>query len=235
MRVVTRSRTAAAAVCAAVVVAVTGAGSAETLVERGAYLVTTIAACGNCHTPRDASGKPMTNMTLAGGFEFDDGPIGHVVVRNITPDPETGIGKWAFNANTNPNVNSPHYLQASLAINGQGAKIQYSSSAQDHFLRRAPRERWWAAVQYAVLTSPPAHPDRCVPPRLPRRFRMGSTTTCSEATGLLGLCWIKIPTVRPTIPCSNWLHRPRWAGRRPITPSINPLWPVRFRRRSPGQ
>ena len=35
MRVVTRTRTAAAAVCAAVVVAVTGAGSAETLVERG--------------------------------------------------------------------------------------------------------------------------------------------------------------------------------------------------------
>src|ERR1700758_3663606 len=115
MRVVTRMRTAAAAACAVVVVAVTdGAGSAETLVERGAYLVTTIAACGNCHTPRDASGKPMTNMTLAGGFEFDDGPIGHVVVSNITSDPETGIGKWVFNANTNPNVNSPHYLQASL-------------------------------------------------------------------------------------------------------------------------
>ena len=88
MRVVTRTRTAAGAVCAAVVVAVTrGAGSTETLVERGAYLVTTVAACGNCHTPRDASGKPMANMTLAGGFEFDDGLIGHVVVPNITPDP----------------------------------------------------------------------------------------------------------------------------------------------------
>ena len=36
----------------------------------------------------------MANMALAGGFEFDDGPIGHVVVRNITPDSETGIGKW---------------------------------------------------------------------------------------------------------------------------------------------
>jgi len=95
MRVVTRMRTAAAAACAVVVVAVTdGAGSADTLVERGAYLVTTVAACGNCHTPRDASGKPMVNMTLAGGFEFDDSPIGHVVVPNITPDPETGIGKW---------------------------------------------------------------------------------------------------------------------------------------------
>ena len=97
MRVVTRTRTPVAVICAAVVVAVTGdAGSAETLVERGAYLVTTVAACGNCHTPRDASGKPMANMTLAGGFEFDDGPIGHVVVPNITPDPETGIGKWTW-------------------------------------------------------------------------------------------------------------------------------------------
>src|SRR5262249_14095870 len=63
-------------------------------VERGAYLVITVAACGNCHTPRDTSGKPMVNMKLAGGFEFDDSPIGHVVVPNITPDPETGIGKW---------------------------------------------------------------------------------------------------------------------------------------------
>jgi mono/diheme cytochrome c family protein len=94
-RAVTRKIAAAAAVCAAVVVAVTGgAGSAETLVERGAYLVTTVAACGNCHTPRDAAGKPIAKMALAGGFEFDDGPIAHVVVRNITPDPETGIGKW---------------------------------------------------------------------------------------------------------------------------------------------
>src|SRR5215469_2798838 len=100
MRVVTRTRTAVAAVCAAVVVAVIGsAGSTETLVERGAYLVTTVAACGNCHTPRDESGKPIANMTLAGGFEFDDGPIGHVVVSNITPDLETGIGKMDGSGN----------------------------------------------------------------------------------------------------------------------------------------
>jgi hypothetical protein len=33
-------------------------------------------------------------MELAGGFAFDDGVIGHVVGPNITPDRETGIGKW---------------------------------------------------------------------------------------------------------------------------------------------
>src|SRR5260221_5690765 len=31
---------------------------AESPTERGAYLVNTIMACGNCHTPRDADGKP---------------------------------------------------------------------------------------------------------------------------------------------------------------------------------
>jgi mono/diheme cytochrome c family protein len=69
-------------------------GSTETVVQRGAYLVNTIAACGRCHTPRDAQGNPIAAMELAGGFEFDDGVIGHVVGPNITPDRDTGIGKW---------------------------------------------------------------------------------------------------------------------------------------------
>jgi hypothetical protein len=33
-------------------------------------------------------------MELAGGLEFDDGVLGHVVVPNITPDRQTGIGGW---------------------------------------------------------------------------------------------------------------------------------------------
>ncbi len=70
------------------------ARAAETLFERGSYLVNTIAACGRCHTPRDAQGKPIGAMALAGGFAFDDGGIGHVVGPNITPDRETGIGNW---------------------------------------------------------------------------------------------------------------------------------------------
>src|SRR5260221_3673948 len=70
-------------------------GSTEPLFERGSYLVNTIAACGRCHTPRDVQGKPIGVLELAGGFEFDDGVIGHVVGPNITPDAETGIGKWS--------------------------------------------------------------------------------------------------------------------------------------------
>jgi len=68
--------------------------SAETPVERGAYLVKTVGGCGNCHTPRDAAAKPIAGRELAGGFEFDDPGVGHIVGTNITPDPETGIGNW---------------------------------------------------------------------------------------------------------------------------------------------
>jgi mono/diheme cytochrome c family protein len=68
--------------------------SAETPVERGRYLVTTIAACGNCHTPRDAGNTPIPGVELAGGREFDI-EAGHIIGSNITPDRETGIGHWS--------------------------------------------------------------------------------------------------------------------------------------------
>jgi mono/diheme cytochrome c family protein len=66
---------------------------AETALERGTYLVRGIAACGNCHTPKDAAGKARTDLELAGGPELDL-PVGKAVAPNITPDTETGIGAW---------------------------------------------------------------------------------------------------------------------------------------------
>ena len=73
--------------------AMIGAASAEDLRARGAYLVNTIAGCGNCHTPKDRAGRAVAGKELSGGLEFDIPPA-HVVVPNITPDPETGIGSW---------------------------------------------------------------------------------------------------------------------------------------------
>lgn len=69
-----------------------GAVQAQTPVERGRYLFESIAACGNCHTPKTAQGPDLAR-DLAGGLRFDE-PFGVAVAPNITPDPETGIGKW---------------------------------------------------------------------------------------------------------------------------------------------
>lgn len=66
---------------------------ADQSVERGRYLVETIAGCGNCHTPIGPNGPDMSRY-LAGGTVFDEG-VFRAVSANITPDPETGIGAWS--------------------------------------------------------------------------------------------------------------------------------------------
>jgi mono/diheme cytochrome c family protein len=68
-------------------------GMAETPLERGRYLVTSIAGCGNCHTPKDKSG-PIAGHELAGNWVVEDNPAFRAVASNITPDKATGIGAW---------------------------------------------------------------------------------------------------------------------------------------------
>jgi mono/diheme cytochrome c family protein len=60
---------------------------------RGAYLVEALGHCGQCHTPRDLIGALDHEMAYAGTADGPDGKS----VPNITPDPETGIGRWRDN------------------------------------------------------------------------------------------------------------------------------------------
>ena len=66
---------------------------AETRLERGRYLMQSIVACGNCHTPQGPNG-PLPGMELAGGLKIEDKPF-TAYGSNITPDRDTGIGKWS--------------------------------------------------------------------------------------------------------------------------------------------
>jgi mono/diheme cytochrome c family protein len=66
---------------------------AQTPVERGRYLVESIVACGNCHTPQGPNG-PIMNRALSGGPPIMEPGAFTAMPSNITPDPETGIGKW---------------------------------------------------------------------------------------------------------------------------------------------
>jgi len=58
----------------------------------GKYLVT-IGGCSDCHTPLKR-GQPVEEQAFAGGRVFATN-AGTVVSANITPDMETGIGKWS--------------------------------------------------------------------------------------------------------------------------------------------
>lgn len=63
-------------------------------VARGQYLVA-IMDCGGCHTGGALLGKPDPARVLAGsevGFEVPG--VGVVYPPNLTPDRETGLGRW---------------------------------------------------------------------------------------------------------------------------------------------
>jgi mono/diheme cytochrome c family protein len=57
---------------------------------RGEYLVKAVGHCGECHTPRTMTMASDNTRFLAGTPKGpEDQPMA-----NITPDPDTGIGKW---------------------------------------------------------------------------------------------------------------------------------------------
>ena len=58
----------------------------------GEYLVN-MGSCDGCHTPAE-KGEPVPGKRLAGGMVFKTS-VGTVVSANITPDPDTGIGKYS--------------------------------------------------------------------------------------------------------------------------------------------
>ncbi len=58
---------------------------------RGAYIAEAMGHCGECHTPRNLIGAPLTDMACAGNVQGPDDEL----VPNITPHEGTGIGDWS--------------------------------------------------------------------------------------------------------------------------------------------
>jgi mono/diheme cytochrome c family protein len=70
------------------------ARAADPQIERGKYLVA-VGGCTDCHTPGHFFGHPDMSKYLAGsdvGFGMPE--MGVFVGSNLTPDKETGLGKW---------------------------------------------------------------------------------------------------------------------------------------------
>ena len=77
----------------AMLYAMAPATQAETLLERGEYLMKSVVACGNCHTPLGPQGE-IAGMELAGRAPMEKVPAFTANAGNLTPDDETGLGKW---------------------------------------------------------------------------------------------------------------------------------------------
>src|SRR5215216_3716820 len=68
---------------------------AQSEIDRGKYLVT-LGGCNDCHTPGYFFGKPDMTKYLGGsevGFEIPGLGVFHGP--NLTPDQDTGLGKWS--------------------------------------------------------------------------------------------------------------------------------------------
>ena len=81
------------------VLALTMAGvakvAADDRVARGEYLVR-FGGCTDCHTPGYFFGKPDLSRFLGGSdVGFDLPEMGTFVGPNLTPDNETGLGRWS--------------------------------------------------------------------------------------------------------------------------------------------
>ena len=86
------------AVAVATILALAGSAvAADKSVERGRYLVE-LGGCVHCHTPGYFLGKPDMARRLGGsdvGFYVPD--LGTFYGPNLTPDKETGLGRWTTN------------------------------------------------------------------------------------------------------------------------------------------
>jgi mono/diheme cytochrome c family protein len=83
-----------ASLLAVIALSITIGDAAETQVQRGKYLVSII-PCNDCHTPGALLGKPDMTRYLGGsdvGFAVPG--LGVFYGPNLTPDNETGLGKW---------------------------------------------------------------------------------------------------------------------------------------------
>lgn len=75
------------------------ASSDAEVIEHGAYLVHNVAHCSTCHGPADgaidmATFKLDRSAPMSGGYRMEAGPFGTFYAQNLTPDPETGIGRY---------------------------------------------------------------------------------------------------------------------------------------------
>lgn len=88
-----RSRSGEEPTVAATPAAPSSAPADARTIARGDYLVNTVMACGACHTPLGADGRPDPTRLFAGGLEIPE-TFGTWRSPNITQDRRTGIGDW---------------------------------------------------------------------------------------------------------------------------------------------
>ena len=119
---------------------------------RGRYLVSAVAHCGECHTPRNSLGAPERGHSLAGaqlaGADGNYAP-------NITPDVAHGIGKWSLDDIAN-------VLKLGLTPDGSPVEAPMSEVV-DGTSKLTDADRSAIAVYLKSVPALPDHRDKAQP------------------------------------------------------------------------
>ena len=111
---------------------------------RGAYLVEAVAHCGECHTPRTGTGALERSRWLAGSLEGPEGEL----APNITPDEETGIGRWT-------RTDLVFFLRKGILPDGDSTEGLMKELVRNGY-RLVPTQDLEAIATY-LATVPPVH------------------------------------------------------------------------------
>jgi mono/diheme cytochrome c family protein len=121
-----------------------GVDGGSAAVERGQYLVNVVAACIDCHTPRNEDGSPDMTRFLGGNPTFMDvapanNQMGLLPTPNLTPD-ATGLADWSDDDIKNAFLNGmepkgealfpvmPYYVFHNMSADDADAIVAYLRS-----------------------------------------------------------------------------------------------------------
>ena len=166
------------------------------VIARGHYIVRDVAVCGSCHAAPSAKAAQAegANVALSGGNQWKI-PPGEFYARNITPDPETGIGRFSDGAIARALRNGvghdgrallPFMEMQGLSDDDLGAVVSYLRS-QPPVRNPVPDHHYnlLGMVVRATVLATPVGPKTQPPERAPHgasiengRYVAGSVANC---------------------------------------------------------
>lgn len=207
------------------------ASTDSAVVARGHYLVRTVVNCAQCHgdTTRRAAMVNGEYVALSGGFQWVI-PPGTIYARNITPDPETGIGSFPDSAVARALRNGvghdgrallPFMELQGLADDDLAAVVSYLRS-QPPVRNMVPMHRYslLGKVIKATVLANPVSAAETPPMQAPRGATVENGRYLAEH---VALCWA-CHTERN--PATGQLVGPRYGGSKSFEEPADPghLW-----------
>jgi len=173
------------------------ASSDTAVIARGHYLVRDVVNCASCHgdTAQAAARIAGEDVPLSGGYVFDI-PPGKIYVRNITPDKETGIGRYsdaalarALRNGVGPDGRAllPFMEVQGLADDDLVAVISYLRT-QAPVRHDVPMHQFTplGAIVKATILAKPVGPHETPPAQSPRGATIENGRYLAES---VALCW----------------------------------------------